>query len=107
MLWCSEVCFFFLTEKGSGSESGLESGSDSDSDDGDIEKKSRAIDEEKAKEEEDADAEMQLNINQESDEFRLPTKEVSIFFSFFGVTFMACFKFLKSLESVFGTSVFF
>ncbi|KAH1239668.1 putative 28S rRNA (cytosine(4447)-C(5))-methyltransferase [Glycine max] len=62
-------------EKGSGSESGLESGSDSDSDDGDIEKKSRAIDEEKAKEEEDADAEMQLNINQESDEFRLPTKE--------------------------------
>ncbi|KAL5178113.1 putative 28S rRNA (cytosine(4447)-C(5))-methyltransferase [Glycine soja] len=62
-------------EKGSGSESGLESGSDSVSDDGDIEKKSRAIDEEKAKEEEDADAEMQLNINQESDEFRLPTKE--------------------------------
>ncbi|KAL5164608.1 putative 28S rRNA (cytosine(4447)-C(5))-methyltransferase [Glycine soja] len=62
-------------EKASGSESGLESGSDSDSDDDDIEKKSRAIDEEKAREEEDADAEMQLNINQESDEFRLPTKE--------------------------------
>ncbi|KAG4923760.1 hypothetical protein JHK87_049300 [Glycine soja] len=59
----------------SGLESGLESGSDSDSDDDDIEKKSRAIDEEKAREEEDADAEMQLNINQESDEFRLPTKE--------------------------------
>ncbi|KAG5090853.1 hypothetical protein JHK82_049631 [Glycine max] len=62
-------------EKASGSESGLESGSDSDSDDDDIEKKSRAIDEEKAREEEDADAEMQLNINQESDGFRLPTKE--------------------------------
>ncbi|KAL2332851.1 hypothetical protein Fmac_014064 [Flemingia macrophylla] len=60
-------------EIGSGSDSG--SGSGSDSDDDDIEKKSRAIDEEKAREEEDAEAEMQLNINQESDEFRLPTKE--------------------------------
>ncbi|TKY47056.1 methyltransferase protein [Spatholobus suberectus] len=62
-------------EKASGSESGLESGSGSDSDDYDIEEKSRAIDDEKAREEEDAEAEMQLNINQESDEFRLPTKE--------------------------------
>ncbi|KAK7392948.1 hypothetical protein VNO78_21398 [Psophocarpus tetragonolobus] len=51
------------------------SGSGSDSDDDNIEKKSIAIDEEKAREEEDAEAEMQLNINQESDEFRLPTKE--------------------------------
>ncbi|RZC28828.1 putative 28S rRNA (cytosine(4447)-C(5))-methyltransferase, partial [Glycine soja] len=48
---------------------------DDDSDDGNTEKKSRAIDEEKEKEEEDTDAEMQLNINQESNEFRLPTKE--------------------------------
>ncbi|CAJ1963846.1 unnamed protein product [Sphenostylis stenocarpa] len=61
--------------QGTDDDEGKASGSGSDSDDYDIEEKSRAIDEEKAREEEDAEAEMQLNINQESDEFRLPTKE--------------------------------
>ncbi|KHG25344.1 Putative ribosomal RNA methyltransferase NOP2 [Gossypium arboreum] len=60
-------------DSGSGSTSG--SGSDSDSDETDIEEKSRAIDEQRAREEKDAQAEMELNIKEESDEFRLPTKE--------------------------------
>ena len=60
--------------------SGLDS--DSDSDDDDIEKISRAIDEKKKREKDDAAAEMQTNIQEESDEFRLPTKQVSFLFCF-------------------------
>ncbi|XWS09631.1 hypothetical protein CRYUN_Cryun39dG0006400 [Craigia yunnanensis] len=56
-------------------DSGSTSGSDSDSYETDIEEKSRAIDEQRVREEEDAQAEMQLNSKEESDEFRLPTKE--------------------------------
>lgn len=44
----------------------------------DVEKKSRKIDAQKLLDEKDAEAEMQLNIQGESDEFVLPTPEVSL-----------------------------
>lgn len=66
-------------------DSGSTSGSGSESDESDIEKKSRAIDEKRAREEEDAQAEMELNIKEESDEFRLPAKEVFYNWMYFSV----------------------
>lgn len=75
--------FRFLDEE---NDSG--SVSSSDSDETDIEDKSRIIDEKRSREEKDAADEMQLNIKDESDEFRLPTKEVAFICSF--VVFSLC-----------------
>jgi ribosomal RNA methyltransferase Nop2 len=71
-----------FAEKATCSESGSGLDSDSDSEDDDIEKISSAIDEKKKREKDDAAAEMQTNIQEESDEFRLPTKQVSFLFCF-------------------------
>jgi hypothetical protein len=71
-----------FAEKATCSEFGSGLDSDYDSEDDDIEKISSAIDEKKKREKDDAAAEMQTNIQEEYDEFRLPTKQVSFLFCF-------------------------
>lgn len=87
------MCLCFV-EKGSDLESGSGSDEDDDSESGedDIERKSELIDKRRERDHkaaaDDLQTNIQTNIQDESDEFTLPTKQVSFLFYFFDFEFM-------------------